>query len=334
MTVSARPIALGAALAVVLAVAIVAAVVVGPADIGVSQIWASVAARLSGAPSPLSVTQEAIVWELRVPRVLTAALVGAGLAVVGAVMQAMTGNPLADPYLLGLSSGASVGAVVVVVLGVSLLLPVAAFVGALGAALLVLALGGTTVPMRTILAGVAVSAALSAITSFVVFWSATGDTYRELLGWLLGSLAGATWSSVAVVATATLVVGMPLALSSSVLDAFAFGDRTAGTLGVDVPRARRLLLIGCALLTGALVAVSGAIGFIGLVIPHAVRLLVGSGHRAVLPLGALGGATLLVAADTVARSLFAPRELPVGVLTALVGAPVFAALLWRQRRAG
>ena len=195
------------------------------------------------------------------PRVLTAAAVGAGLALCGAVMQALTRNPLADPYLLGLSSGASVGAVIVIVLGVGLLLPLAAFAGALVALVATLALAqrrpARSTPTRTVLAGLAVSSVFGAITSLVIFWSATGDSYREILNWLLGSLAGTDWTSVAIAGGAMIVVGIPLLASARTLDAFAFGDTAAAALGVHVGRSRALLLGGTALLTGALVAVSG-----------------------------------------------------------------------------
>lgn len=328
----------GAALTVALAVALVASALValclGPADITVGQVVGSALARLGWGGQALPATQEAILWELRLPRVLAAIAVGAGLALVGAVMQAVTANPLADPYLLGVSSGASLGAVVVIVLGAALALPVAAFAGAALALALTLTIGGVTVPTRTILAGVAVSAALSAATSLVIFWSATGDTYREILGWLLGSLAGAGWPGVGVAVVAVGVVGAALVASASVLDALVLGDRGARSVGVDVRRARPLLLVACALLTGALVSMSGAIGFVGLVVPHAVRLAAGragTAHRALLPLAALGGALLLLWADTGARTLFEPRELPVGIVTAIVGAPVFAAILRRER---
>jgi iron complex transport system permease protein len=321
-------------LSVVLLASVVLAVTFGPADLTFGEVWASIGGHLGVGDSPLSVLRDGIVWELRLPRVLTAACVGAGLAICGAVMQALTRNPLADPYLLGLSSGASLGAVAVLLLGVSLLLPVAAFLGALTALVLTLLLAsamGRITPTRTVLAGLAVSSLASAITSFAIFWSATGDSYREILSWLLGSLSGARWPAVAIAATALIVVGLPLLAGGRLLDAFAFGDTSAAALGVDVQRTRWLMLGATALLTGALVAVSGAIGFVGLILPHAVRLVFGPGHRALLPLSALVGAVFLVWADTLARTLFDPRELPVGIVTAMVGAPVFAALLLRGR---
>ena len=182
------------------------------------------------------------------------------------------------------------------------------------------------------LAGLAVSSVFGAVTSLVIFWSATGDSYREILNWLLGSLAGTDWTSVAIAGGAVIVIGVPLLTSAKTLDAFAFGDTAAAALGVHVGRSRAWLLTGTALLTGALVAVSGSIGFVGLILPHAVRLLVGSRHRALLPLSALAGAIFLVWADTGARALFDPRELPVGIVTALIGGPVFAVLMLRNRR--
>lgn len=325
---------------VALVASITAAVTVGPADIAPLDVWRSIGQHLTGtgsADSPaLGVLRDGIVWQLRLPRVLTAAAVGGGLALAGAVMQSLTRNPLADPYLLGLSSGASLGAVAVLVLGLGLLLPVAAFAGAVLAMVAALTLAGslgTITPARTVLAGLAVAHLAAAGTSFVIFWSATGDSYREILSWLMGSLAGARWSSVAIAAGAVLVLGTALALQGRTLDAFAFGDTSAAALGIDVTRTRWVLLTVVALLTGAMVSVSGAIGFVGLVIPHAVRLVVGSAHRRLLPLTALVGASFLVWADTAARALFDPRELPVGIVTAFLGAPVFALLLWRRRSA-
>lgn len=309
-------------------------VTIGPADLGVGEVARSIAAHLGFDVAPVAPLHDAIVWELRLPRVLTAAAVGAGLALAGAVMQSLTRNPLADPYLLGLSSGASLGAVAVLVVGVAVLLPVAAFVGAMAALVATLALarsGGTLTPGRTVLAGLAVSQLAAAGTSFVIFWTATGDSYREILSWLLGSLAGATWTSVAIAGGAVLVVGTLVVLAGVRLDAFAFGDTAAAALGVGVDRTRWTLMTLVALLTGAMVAVSGAIGFVGLVLPHAVGSLTGPAHRRLLPVAALAGAVFLVWADTLARTLFDPRELPVGIVTALIGVPVFAVLLRRGR---
>jgi iron complex transport system permease protein len=321
-------------LVVLLVASITLAITVGPTNITPTEVWGSVAHHLGLGASPLPELRDGIVWQLRLPRVLTAAAVGAGLAVSGAVMQAVTRNPLADPYLLGLSSGASLGAVAVLLLGASVLLPVAAFIGAmlaLGVTLLLANSLGRITPSRTVLAGIAVSALASAITSLVIFWTVTGDSYREILNWLLGSLAGARWPEVGIAFAAILIAGVPILLSGRTLDAFAFGDVSAASLGINVQRSRWVLLTITALLTGAMVSVSGSIGFVGLVLPHAVRLLVGPRHRALLPLSALVGGIFLVWADTLARTVFDPRELPVGIVTALIGAPVFAFLLAKRR---
>lgn len=325
--------------AFVLTILVIASVVIsitlGPAQISAGEVWSSILARIGIGESALSTLHDGIIWQLRMPRVLAAGAVGAGLAICGSIMQAVLRNSLADPYLLGLSSGASFGAVTVIVLGATIALPFAAFGGAVVALGLTLVLAGTIgriTASRTILAGIAVSAVLGALTSLVIFWSATGDSYREILGWLLGSLAGVTWPTAILSVAATLLIGGPLLLSAKTLDAFAFGERAAASLGISVDRSRWVLLGATALLTGCLVAVSGSIGFVGLVVPHAVRLLVGARHRALLPLSALTGAVFLIWADTLARTLFDPRELPVGVVTALIGAPLFGLLLLRSRR--
>ena len=222
----------------------------------------------------------------------------------------------------------------VLLLGAAIVLPLAAFFGAmlaLGLTLLLASSLGAITPTRTVLAGLAVSSLASAITSLVIFWTVTGDSYRQILGWLLGSLAGARWPAVAIAVAGIIIAGIPILLRSRVLDAFAFGDVTAASLGVNVSATRWGLLAASALLTGAMVSVSGAIGFVGLILPHAVRLIVGSAHRVLLPMVAIVGAIFLIWADTAARTLFDPRELPVGIVTAIIGAPIFAVLLARRR---
>ncbi|WP_422395400.1 putative F420-0 ABC transporter permease subunit [Salinibacterium hongtaonis] len=311
------------------------AVTIGPADISLADVFSSVGRGL-GLPVESTATPltEAIIWQLRMPRILTAAAVGAGLALSGAVMQSVTRNPLADPYLLGLSSGASLGAVAVLILGVGLALPVAAFAGALLALIATLTIariGGAVTPGRAVLAGLAIAQLAGAATSFVIFWSSQGDSYREILNWLLGSLAGSDWSSVAISGVALAVVGTALVLAAPKLDAFTFGDTAAASLGISVNRTRWMLLTGVALLTGAMVSVSGSIGFIGLILPHLVRGLSGPGHRRMLPLVAITGALFLVVADTIARTVFDPRELPVGIITAFIGVPAFVLLITRRK---
>lgn len=312
------------------------AVTFGPADITPTEVWATILHHLGLVPeSPVSRLRDAIVWDLRLPRVIAAMGVGAGLALAGVVMQALTRNPLADPYLLGLSSGAALGAVTLVVLGFALLVPVGAFLGALGAlalALLIAHLLGGATPVRAILAGISISALASAATSFIIFWSATGDSYREILAWLMGSLSGSGWLDAGMVVASLVLCAPVMLVSARGLDAFAFGEKSAASLGIDVARLRWVLLSASALLTGVMVAIGGAIGFVGLVVPHAVRLAVGSRHGRLLPLSMLVGAIFMLWADTMARSLFDPRELPVGIVTALVGAPAFLLILMRFRR--
>ncbi len=322
------------ALLLLLGGSVLVAVAIGPSDLSAGEVWRSIGHHLHLTSSDLSQLRDGIVWELRLPRVLTAVAVGAGLAVSGAVMQALTRNPLADPFLLGLSSGASTGAVLVLLTGMSVMLPLAAFAGAMLALAATLTLAralGVITPSRTVLAGLAVSSFAGAITSLLIFVNAQGDSYRQVLNWLLGSLAGSDWSSVKIAWITLLVIGIPVLLSGRVLDAFAFGDTAAASLGIPVATARWLLLTGTALLTGAMVAVSGSIGFVGLVLPNAVRLVVGARHRLLLPLSALIGAVFMIWVDTAARTLFDPRELPVGIITVLVGAPVFVAVLLKNR---
>lgn len=324
------------ALSVLLVASATVAVTFGPADIGPTEVWATILHHLGFvADSPVSRLRDAIVWDLRLPRVIAAMGVGAGLALAGTVMQALTRNPLADPYLLGLSSGAALGAVTLVVLGLTPLVPIGAFAGSLAAlalALLIAHLLGGATPVRAILAGISISALASALTSFIIFWSATGDSYREILSWLMGSLSGSGWLDAALVAVSLALCAPVMLASARGLDAFAFGDKSAASLGVDVARLRWTLLGASALLTGVMVAIGGAIGFVGLVVPHAVRLAVGSRHGKLLPLSMLVGAIFMLWADTMARTLFDPREMPVGIVTALVGAPAFLLILMRFRR--
>ncbi|WP_236241235.1 iron ABC transporter permease [Streptomyces sp. CC228A] len=321
----------------VLALSVALAITVGPADIGVTDVWSVVAAHLGGEPSGLTPIRDGIVWNLRLPRTLLAAVCGAGLAVCGAVLQSLLRNPLADPFVLGVSSGASTGAVAVVVLGAGggvLSLSGGAFAGAVCsfAAMLLLShtLGGTT--DRVVLSGVAAMQLFSALTSFIVVTSADAETTRGVLFWLLGSLGGAGWTDVWL-CSAVLVAALGTCLGHArTLDAFAFGQDAAATLGVDTGRARLVLLCVTALLTAALVAAAGAIGFVGLVLPHAARALVGPGHGRLLPASALGGAVFLVWIDTAARTVIDPQEVPVGVMTSLVGVPAFVLVLYRTRR--
>lgn len=323
---------------VALLASIAAAITIGPASLSVTDVYAIVAERFGAGPSGASRLATGIVWELRLPRALLAALCGTGLALCGAILQSLLRNPLADPFVLGVSSGASTGAVMVAVLGVGsgvLTLSGGAFLGAITSFALVLALaygagGGTD---RVVLAGVAGTQLFSALTSFIVLSSANAEQTRGVLFWLLGSLSGATWTDVMVCGVIVAVGLTCCLLMSANLDAFAFGRDLAATLGVSVRFSRAVLLVITALVTAALVAAAGAIGFVGLVLPHAARFLVGPNHHRLLPTVAILGAIFMVWVDALARKVFAPQELPTGVVTALVGVPVFAVLLFRRRSA-
>lgn len=282
---------------------------------------------------------QVVISQVRGPRVLLGGVVGAGLAVVGMTLQALVHNPLADPYLLGVSSGASVGAVTVIVSGAALFgaasMPVAAFAGALGALLLVYALsrsGGQITTTRLVLAGVAVAYVLSAVTSLILMTARTGDQARQVLTWLLGGLGGANWGSLWLPLGVVLTGLVVLLAQARTLNVLLAGDEAAITMGVDANRFRAQMFVLASVVTGVLVAVSGPIGFVGLILPHAVRLLVGSDHRRALPAAALAGAAFLVLADIAARTLASPQEVPVGVLTALCGGPFFLWLIRRDAR--
>lgn len=320
---------------------ITVAVVIGPVPIPMNHVWQIVWAQLvSGATGDWSQAQVNIVWLIRLPRVLMAIFVGAGLAVVGVTMQAVVRNSLADPYILGISSGASVGAVLVLGLGAfafagAYAVSVGAFLFALLTFTVVFLLaqsGGRLAPGRLILAGVACSYVFSGVTSFITLTSNNRELANSVLAWLLGSLAGAQWIDLTLPAAVLLVGSFYLVLQARSLNALIMGDETAATLGVNVLRFRRQLFLIMSLITGVIVATSGAIGFVGLMIPHTVRMIVGTDHRRVLPLSALVGSIFLIWVDVAARTAFAPQELPVGVITSLLGGPFFVWLLYTQRK--
>ncbi|ACU36664.1 FecCD family ABC transporter permease [Actinosynnema mirum] len=326
------------ALVVALLGSVVCGLALGAARLPFDQVLHLVrAGALGGWIDPDEVSAYQIVWEVRLPRVLLAVVVGAGLASVGAASQALVRNALADPFVLGVSSGASVGATAVIVLGVFgalgvHALSVAAFLGALGATALVHLAArsrGSVTPLRLVLTGTAMAYGFSAITTVLVFLAPHGDAARSALFWLLGGLGGVTWASLPVAAAVTAAGVLFLLLNARALDALAMGDETASALGVDPSSLRRKLFLVCALVTGCLVAVSGAVGFVGLMVPHVTRMVVGAGHRALLAVAPLVGAVLLVWVDLLARTAVAPQELPLGVLTSAIGVPVF---VWLMRR--
>ncbi|MFG3116180.1 FecCD family ABC transporter permease [Streptomyces sp. NPDC048197] len=336
---------LALALGITLLAALTTAVSVGATAILPAEVWSVVLRRLGGAP-PRPGTDDLIVWQLRVPRALLAALVGAGLGLVGTATQALVRNPLADPYLLGISNGASLGAVAAIVLGAStggllgLGLSAAAFAGALAAFALVWCLarrGGTSPggfsPLRLVLAGVGVGQFLSGFTSYLVLQTGDEQQTRSVLFWLMGSLSGATWSLLGLPLLAVATGLLALQARARAMNALLMGDETAAGVGVPVTRLRRELFVVTSLLTGVLVAVSGAVGFVGLMVPHLCRLVIGGDHRRLLPLSALTGALLLVVVDLVCRTAMDTQELPVGVVTALIGAPALLFVLDRRTAA-
>ncbi|GBD33478.1 Hemin transport system permease protein HmuU [bacterium HR33] len=312
---------LGAALAILLGCA------VGPASFGLGAVWEA----LLGRGDPASVS---IVRELRLPRALLAFLVGGSLATCGAVLQALVRNPLADPYLLGLSGGAGLGAVLAIAAGVGGAwgVPLAALAGAVAAIIVVYRLGivgGGLLDTRVLLlAGVVVGAFAVALMGAVMALS-PAPQIRNALNWVLGSFSAASWLSLRIFAAYASVPIAALYLMHRNLDLLSLGEEPAGFLGVDVERTKRALYAAASALTAAAVAVSGIIGFVGLVIPHLARISWGHRHQVLLPSAFLLGGTLLVLADAVARVTFAPLELPVGVVTALIGVPVFVLVLRR-----
>ncbi|WP_420709385.1 FecCD family ABC transporter permease [Streptomyces sp. NRRL B-3648] len=329
---------LGLALGVLLLLSLVCGVGLGAAGVGWADVLRFLWAGLTGGTvHARDVADYTIVWEIRLPRVLLGAVVGAGLAAVGVAVQAMVRNALADPFILGISSGAAVGANAVILLGAFAGLGVwalsaSAFASALAAMALVYTVArsphGLT-PLRLILTGTALAYGFEAVTTVMVFGAARGEAARSAMMWLLGSLGGATWAQVPLAAVTVAAGWAWLRWRAEPLDALAMGDETSAALGVGASRLRRELFLVTAAVTGTVVAVSGAIGFIGLMVPHVVRMLVGAAHRRVLAIAPLAGAVLLVWADVVSRLLFAPAELPVGVITAAVGVPAFLLLMRR-----
>jgi cobalamin transport system permease protein len=337
--------ALGGA-ALVLVLALLAGVWVGALPLPPGAVVATLLDRLLSpfgiaVPGGLEGTEAAVLLELRLPRVLLASLVGAGLAISGAAYQGVFRNPLADPYLLGAAAGAGLGATLVIAyspvqsVGPVGIVPLAAFAGALigvGCALaLGTAAGGSHSP-TLLLAGIAVAAFLAAAQTLVQ--QQNTEDLREIYGWLLGQLGRSQWSDVALVLPYLGVACTVLLFCGRALDVLAVGDDEASSLGVHPGRLRLLVVLAASLATASAVAVSGLIGFVGLVVPHIVRRLIGGSHARVLPMSLLVGGSFLVLADLVARVVVAPAELPIGVVTAFVGAPFFAGLLWAGARRG
>jgi iron complex transport system permease protein len=320
-----------------LVVAVLAGVGLGTVAVAPGDTIAILAHRLLGLDIGMpSATAETIVWDLRLPRVLEAAIVGLGLAVAGATFQGLLRNPLADPYVLGTASGAALGAAIAVLIPIRIeilafgLLQTLAFVGALSAVFVVYRLSrvaGAAPLTSLLLTGYALGSLLAAGLALAMYLS--GAALRQIFSYLLGSFDQAAWDQLAGAVPIILIASALILLRARAINGLLLGEETAIHLGVDVRRERAILLGLASLITAAAVAVSGLIGFVGLVVPHVVRLLVGPNARLVLPLSAIGGATLMVVADLIARLL---GELPVGVITAVIGAPFFLALLRQAQR--
>lgn len=324
------------------AVALVLGLTVGPVALSPTAVLAELFDQVPGIDvgSGLSAVDSTIVLELRLPRVVLGLLVGAMLSGAGAAYQGVFRNPLADPYLLGVAAGAGLGATLAIVGGVGTAdgiidpVPLAAFAGALIAVLGTYAVGVSrdrgTAASTLILAGVAVASFLTAVQTYVQ--QQNSDSIRQVYSWILGRLGTAGWDEVVLLLPYAAVTSVVLLVNRRVLDVLGVGDEEAGSLGLDAARARLVIVVAASLGTAAAVSVSGLIGFVGIIVPHAVRLLAGSSYRVILPLSMLFGAAFLAMADLVARTAAAPAEIPIGVITAFLGAPFFVLVLRRARR--
>ncbi|WP_425524723.1 FecCD family ABC transporter permease [Saccharopolyspora ipomoeae] len=318
-----------------LVVGVLLSVLLGAAELGWQRVLGEIVAQLTGGVSPLSEREAAILWQLRVPRTVLGVLVGAALAVSGAAFQGVFRNPLADPYLLGSAAGAGLAVTAVITAapqaGLSIPVQAAAFAGALGGVALTWLVGRSAGrdTATLVLAGVAVGAFLTAGQTFLQ--QLRVDSLQQVYLWILGRLSTTGWREVLVVLPYVVVSAVVLCLCARLLDLLGTGDEEAASLGVHPGRVRALVLVAASLATAAAVSVAGLIGFVGLVVPHLVRLALGGGFRIIVPMSLLFGGVFLVLADMLARTLLAPAELPIGVITAFTGAPFFAVLLHRSR---
>ncbi|MFU8882505.1 MAG: FecCD family ABC transporter permease [Rhodobacterales bacterium] len=323
--------------AITLSVAILAGIVIGETPISLTTVAAVFANNLWNAGYYVDPIDAGIIWSYRLPRTLVAAACGAGLALSGVVLQALVRNALADPYLLGVSAGAGTGAVAVTILGLgggAIGISAGAFGGAALAFVLVAALaraagGGSA---QLVLAGIAGSQLFHALTSFFIAKSANAEQARGIMFWLLGNLSGVRWPDVWLAAPAAGIGFLACLWFTRAMDAFSFGTSSAASLGIAVRRVQVVLIGAVTLMTATMVSLVGSIGFVGLVIPHAMRFVVGPRHGRLVPASALAGAVFLIIADITSRILISGQVVPIGVVTALVGAPGFAVILIRNRR--
>jgi len=332
-------------LLIVLGISVVVSVSIGQIPIPYDQSFWILVEHITGLHTN-HVTEDAdgmfldVIWQIRFPRVLLAMVTGAGLALCGTIMQASVQNPLADPFILGISSGASLGATFSIMLGFGvggilgeLSVATWAFIGALCAAVLVLGLasiGGKTSSVKLILAGTVINALCSAFSNFIIYFAKNTEGIRSISFWTMGSLASAEWGTLPFVTAVVLVAGLFFLFQFRVLNTMLMGEETAVTLGINLNYYRRLYMIISSIITGMLVSTCGIIGFVGLIVPHIVRSVVGSNHKRLVPVALLFGSLFMIWADVFARTIILNGELPLGIVTSLLGAPVFMYMLIKK----
>lgn len=331
------PMHIGISILLLIAVlaSIVLAVTIGSTHIDANLVYRVIMAKILDQPTDISMAIHDVVWYIRLPRLVLAAAVGGGLSVCGIVMQAIVKNPLADPYILGVSSGASFGATLAILLGVGMMfgngyVGVLAFAGAFVASLLVMAIanvGGRANSVKLLLSGTAINAVFSAFSSFLIFFSNDREGIKNITFWLMGSLAGAKWSDIGVIYLVVMIGVIFFLTQYRTLNMMLLGDETSITLGTDLHVYRHIYMLIVALMIGFMVYASGMIGFIGLIIPHFMRILFGTDHKKLILVSFLTGALFLIWADVLARVIIAHTELPIGILISMIGAPCFIYLL-------
>ncbi len=327
-------------LLVISIISIILGVGLGPVQIPPLDVWKIIQSKLFNTDIDIALNTQNIVWSLRLPRVVLGFIVGGGLALAGVAIQAFTKNPLAEPYILGISSGASTGAVLVImnsflygILGTSAL-PIGAFFGAVIALLSVYVIAKTRdgiIPIRLILVGIAVSSMFSALTRFLVFNARSDSAIRNATFWMMGSLAGSKWEYLLTPLIILLVSFVVFMILSRAMNTMLLGENTSIILGINIKLARQLIVVMSALLAGSIVAVSGSIGFVGLIVPHIIRSLWGTDHKFVIPASVLFGGIFIVFSDVAARLIVQPQELPIGIVTSLLGAPYFVYLVKKNK---
>ncbi len=327
-------------LLIILFLSIGFAVTMGSVDISIKEVYEVILYKLFniGDSSIEAGAVADVVWLIRMPRIVLAIAVGAGLSVVGVVMQAIVKNPLADPYILGVSSGASLGATLAVVLGIGSVfgsnsLGIMGFIGAFGVSILVLMIsniGGRSNSIKLLLAGMALSSVCSSFSSFLVYISDDSQKLKTITFWLMGSLAGAKWNEIVIILPVIILGTIFFITQYRTLNLMLLGDEVSITLGTDLHKFRIIYLVITSLMIGLLVYVSGMIGFVGLIIPHIVRIIFGTDHKKIIPITALLGSIILICADVISRSLIKGTEIPIGIVISIIGAPLFVWLMIKK----